>query len=98
MYTYEIHGFNYHYIINPEKGDTVSYGDAAYRVHDDGKGWLHIIVQKDGIRKKIGIDKVIECGIIPGSEADWVLNEWWKLYDFVTFTSFVAAELSWLKN
>lgn len=95
----EIYGFKYQYIFKPKKGDTVSYGNAVYRVHDDGRGWLHIIVQEKGIRKKISIDKVIESSTIYGSEADYVLNEWWRLYEnYETFQSFAAAEISWLDN
>lgn len=93
----EIHGFKYQYVINPKKGDTVSYGNGAYRVHDDGRGWLHIIVQGNNVRRKISIDKVKESATEPGSMADYVLNEWWRLYeDYDTFQSFVKAELAWL--
>ena len=43
-----VHGFDYHYLHNPQAGFTVSYGDKAFRIHDDGKGWLHIILQEKG--------------------------------------------------
>ncbi len=97
MDNFNINGFQYHYVINAKKGDTVSYGDGTYRVHDDGKGWLHIIIQKNNVRKKISIDKVKEAATEPGSKADYVLNEWWQLYDdYETFASFAAAEINWL--
>lgn len=93
----EIQGFKYHYVINPKKGDTVSYGNGAYRVHDDGRGWLHIIVQENNIRRKISINHVKQSSFQPGTEADYVFNEWWKMYDFKTYQSFMMAELKWVE-
>lgn len=96
MDNFNINGFQYHYVINAQKGDTVSYGDGTYRVHDDGKGWLHIIVQRNTVRKKVSLDTVAQASYMPGTEADYALNEWWRLYDFETYRSFALAELQWI--
>jgi hypothetical protein len=79
-----------------KKGFTVSYSNSNYRVQDDGKGYLHIIVFENGKRKKIGIDKL--SFFYPGTKADWVFNEWWKIYEWEEFESFANAELAWLND
>ena len=63
----DVFGFKYHYLHKPEPGFTVSYGDKAFRIHDDGKGWLHIIIQEKGSRKKIGLDRLRETTFEYGS-------------------------------
>jgi len=82
------------YIEGIIKGSTVSYGKTdvrKYKVQDDGKGYLHIIVFEDGKRKKIGIDKLHFFEY--GTEADWVFNEWWKIYpDYEVFKQFANNE------
>ena len=88
-----VHGFDYHYLHNPQAGFTVTYGDKAFRIHDDGKGWLHIILQEKGSRKKIGLDRLRETTFEYGSEEDWKINGWWQIYpDYELFRGFAEAE------
>lgn len=92
-----IPGFEYQYNAPLKKGDTVSYGNKPYRVQDDGNGWLHIIVQTNGSRKKIAVKELGTANFIYGSQADYVFNEWWKIYpDYYLFKQFASAEISWL--
>lgn len=84
------------YIESITKGDTVSYGNKHYRVQDDGRGFLHIIVIENNKRKKIGINKLSFFDF--GTEADYIFNEWWKIYpDYNLFQQFTNAEKAWLK-
>ena len=84
----------YQYKETIKKGNTVIYGNKPYRVQDDGKGFLHIIIFENGKRKKIGIDKMNLFEY--GTEADYIFNEWWMLYpDYITFQQFAAAEKAW---
>jgi hypothetical protein len=84
------------YFINVEKGFTVTYGKNDYRVQDDGKGYLHIIVFEGGKRKKIGIKSLQQFE--PGTEADYVFNGWFEMYeDYELFKSFADAERMWIK-
>lgn len=79
------------YITSIVKGSTVTYGNKLYRVQDDGRGYLHIIVFEQGKRKKIGIDKLLWFEY--GTMSDWVFNEWWKIYpDYKVFKSFADNE------
>lgn len=79
------------YIEQVQKGSTVSYGNKQYRVQDDGKGYLHIVVHENGRRKKIGIDNLPWWEY--GSKADWAFNEWWRLYpDYELFESFAITD------
>jgi hypothetical protein len=83
------------YNINISKGDTVTYGNKHYRVQDDGKGFLHIIVFEEGKRKKIAISNL--QFFEPGSMADYVFNGWFDIYDqYQLFHSYMLAELSWI--
>ena len=92
-----VHGFDYHYLHNPQAGFTVSYGDKAFRIHDDGKGWLHIILQEKGSRKKIGLDRLRETTFEYGSHEDWAMNGWWQIYpDYELFRGFAEAERNWI--
>lgn len=89
--------FEPQYIESIVKGITVMYGNKPYRVQDDGKGYLHIIVFEEGKRKKIGIDKLHFFEY--GTEADYVFNEWWKKYDsYNLFKQFADAEKEWNRN
>ena len=75
------------YIEQAKKGFTVSYGEKSYRIQDDGKGWLHIIVKG----KKIDLKKVLLFDY--GSEADYVFNEWWMIYpEYEIFRTFAENE------
>lgn len=83
------------YIESVKKGTTVMYGNKPYRVQDDGRGYLHIIVFENGKRKKVGIDKLLFFEY--GTEPDYVFNQWWKIYNsFSMFQSFAAAEKAWI--
>ena len=85
------------YLIDVEKGFTVTYGNKPYRVQDDGRGWLHIIVYEDGKRKKVGVDKMPRFE--PGTEADWAINGWWRIYpDYELYRDFALAEVAWINN
>lgn len=71
-----IYNINPKYISNVKKGDSVTFGNGSYRVQED-KGWLHIVVKENGIRKKWGVaDILFEFG----SESDFVFNNWWTIY------------------
>lgn len=75
------------YIEQAQKGFTVSYGDRSYRIQDDGKGWLHIVVNK----KKVDLKKIHLFDY--GSEADWVFNQWYQIYpDYEQFRTFADNE------
>ena len=88
---------NPQYIESIQKGTTVMHGNKPYRVQNDGKGFLHIIVFQDGKRKKIGIDKLLFFEY--GTEADYIFNGWWKQYhDFKTFQAFAKSEIAWLNQ
>lgn len=83
------------YIKTIKKGHTVMYGNKPYRVQDDGRGYLHIIVFENRIRKKMGIDKLVFFEY--GTEADWVFNNWYKIYpDYQVFNQFSKSEKAWL--
>jgi len=85
--------FDTQYVHQIKKGSTVKYGNKDYRIQDDGKGYLHIIVNQDGKRKKIGTDKL---GLSePVTMADYVLNWWHTLYSFEDYCSYAAAEIAW---
>ena len=79
------------YFENIEKGFTVIYGKKPYRVQDDGKGFLHIIVHENGKREKIGIKKLKEKSFQIGSMADYVFNCWFELYDYEQYKSILAT-------
>lgn len=86
------------YFEDVKKVVTVSYGKKDYRVQDDGRGFLHIIVFEEGKRKKIGIEKLKQKSFEPGSMADYVFNGWFQIYDSEKmFSEFAKAEVSWLK-
>lgn len=79
------------YIESITKGSTVIYGNNPYRVQDDGKGFLHIIVF-EGRRKKIAI-KDVQIWFEYGSVQDWVFNQWWKVYPvYETFKQYAENE------
>lgn len=78
-----------------KKGSTVSYGNKDYRVQDDGKGFLHIIVIEEGKRKKISIASMEHHFFEPGSKADYIFNGWYKMYTEQEFYSFASAEIAW---
>lgn len=81
-----------------EKGSTVSYGNKPYRVQDD-RGYLHIIVIENNKRKKISIEAFNENFFEPGTTADYVFNEWWKIYESEEqYRQFTNAEISWLNH
>lgn len=86
------------YFIDVEKGFTVIYGNKPYRVQDDGRGYLHIIVFEDGKRKKLGIDKLASKRFEPGSHLDWIFNNWYQIYTWPEFQSFAKAEIAWIKQ
>ena len=87
------------YFINVEKGFTVSYGNSHYRVQDDGRGWLHIVVIENNKRRKIGIDELKRrFAFKPGTEADWIFNGWSVFYDYQLYMSFALAEVAWIEN
>ncbi len=84
------------YIENIKKGSTVIYGNKPYRVQDDGKGFLHIIIFEDGKRKKLPISKV-DVWFEFGSEPDWVFNGWWRIYpEYEVFKQFSSSERLWV--
>lgn len=93
-----IEGLNYQYLTNVEKGNTVTHGDKHYRVQDDGKGYhLHIIVQQNGSRKKVSIEQLRLKAFEPGSTADYIFNEWWKIYNNENqYRQFACAEIAWI--
>lgn len=79
------------YIESIQKGSTVIYGNKPYRIQDDGKGFLHIIIFENGKRKKISVDKLLFFEY--GSEADYVFNEWYKIYpSFEIFNQYATTE------
>lgn len=79
------------YIESIQKGSTVIYGNKPYRIQDDGKGFLHIIIFENGKRKKISVDKLLFFEY--GSEADYVFNEWYKIYpSFEIFNQYANTE------
>ena len=81
----------YQYIGNYKVGDSVQYCGKEYRLQED-KGWLFIYPTIDGKRKKIGLEK-LGCWFEYGTEADWVFNEWWKIYpDYEVFKQFANNE------
>lgn len=83
------------YYINVKKGDAVIYGNKYYRVQDDGKGFLHIIVFENGKRKKVAISSL--QFFEPGTMADYVFNGWFELYEsFELFRSYMTAEMGWI--
>lgn len=82
------------YISNVKKGDSVTFGNGSYRVQDD-KGWLHIVVKENGIRRKYGVDDLLPKY---GSEADYIFNGWWNVYpDYNVFRGYALSELAWIK-
>lgn len=84
------------YIESVQKGSTVMHGNKPYRVQDD-RGYLHIIVFENGKRKKIGIDKLLFFDY--GSEADYIFNEWYKIYpSYQLFNQFTLTEKFWLND
>lgn len=89
-----IHGLDYQYYHQIKKGDTVTLSCGTYRAQED-RGNLHIVAHINKQRKKITLKP--EMFFEPGSKGDWVINEWWKLYDdYETFRSFVSAEMIWI--
>ena len=79
-----------------QKGTTVMYGNRRYRVQDDGKGFLHIIVFEPK-RKKIAIEN-IQIWFEYGSEPDYIFNGWWKIYaNYNEFQEFANAERKWIE-
>ena len=86
------------YIQHLKKGITVRYGQSDYRIQDDGKGYLHIIIFENGKRRKVGLKELGNNLFEAGTEADYVFNEWYKHYSKAEFLSFAKAELNWLKN
>ena len=77
------------YIESIKKGDTVTYGDQRYRVQDDGKGWLHIVVNK----KKIALKEVLLFKY--GTLQDYIFNGWYEVYpNFEMFASFAQNDKS----
>jgi hypothetical protein len=81
------------YIHQIQKGSTVMHGNKHYRVQDDGRGYLHIIVQEQGKRKKIGIDKILFFE--PSTQTDYVFNGWFYIYTWEEYYSYCQAELNW---
>lgn len=82
------------YIDFIEKGFTVTYGKGdcrKYKVQDDGKGFLHIIVYENGKRKKVAL-KDVNMWFEYGSETDWIFNGWFQYYDYETFKQFALCE------
>lgn len=85
------------YIESIQKGSTVMYGNKPYRVQDDGKGYLHIIVFENFKRKKIAIKDVC-IWFDYGSEPDWVFNGWYNFYtDYNLFRQYALSEKAWIK-
>ena len=84
------------YVHQIKKGSTVTYGESSYRVQDDGRGFLHIVVKEKGERKKISIKQLLFCEV--GSIQDHVFNGWFDVYDsFEEYNSFATAEFEWVK-
>lgn len=84
------------YIENLKKGDTVIHGKNNYRVQDDGRGWLHIVIISENKRKKISIQDLPHFNY--GSYADYIFNEWWRIYpDYKIFNQFAESEIKWSK-
>jgi len=83
------------YLHQIKKGSTVTYGKSDYRVQNDGKGFLHIIVF-DPVRRKVAVNETNFAFFEPGTKGDWTFNEWWRLYEESEFISFASAELSWV--
>ena len=83
------------YIESITKGSTVMYGNKPYRVQDDGKGFLHIIVFEPN-RKKIAI-KDVDIWFDYGTTTDWIFNGWYKIYpDYNLFSQFAKSEKAWV--
>jgi len=83
------------YIHQIKKGVTVTYGQSSYRVQDDGKGFLHIVVKCNGERKKIGIKQLLFFD--PGSLQDYIFNGWFELYStYKEYCSYASAEANCL--
>jgi hypothetical protein len=81
------------YFVSIKKGDSVQFENKMYRVQDD-KGWLHVYPVVNGKRKKVDIKTLF---FEPGTEADWAINGWWRLYpEYDLYKSFMSAELSWI--
>jgi len=81
----------YQYIDNFKKGDTVMYGNKPYRVQDDGRGFLHIIVFEPK-RRKVAL-KDVQIWFEYGSHPDWIFNGWYKIYpDYEVFKQYADNE------
>lgn len=63
------------YLESIQKGDTVMYGNKPYRVQDDGRGFLHIVIFEEGKRRKLPIGKA-DVWFEFGSEPDWRPGRW----------------------
>lgn len=84
------------YLHQIKKGSTVTYGTGNYRVQDDGKGFLHIIIKENGDRKKLGIKQLLFFE--PGSFQDYVFNGWFEVYPtYQEYQSFASSELKCLE-
>lgn len=67
------------------------YGNKPYRIQDDGKGFLHIVVFESK-RKKIAL-KDIQIWFDYGSHPDWIFNGWYKIYpDYEVFKQYAENE------
>ena len=80
------------YIENIKEGDFVTVGKKRHKIIFSGRP--HIQYRENGNRVRRYLqDMLFEYGTM----ADYVFNEWWRVYpDFKTFESFAKAELSWL--
>lgn len=69
---------------------SVSFGNKRYRVQND-KNWLHIVVIENGKRRKVDLRHIL---FEYGSEADWIFNEWYKIYpEYEQFRTFAEHEI-----
>lgn len=82
------------YFINCKKGDSVQHWSGVFRVQED-KGWLYIYPTINDKRTKVDVK---QCFFEPGTEADWVFNDWWKFYELEEYLSFSKYELSCLNH
>jgi len=80
------------YIEQLRPGDRVQYMQKLHTVQEY-RGRLFIQYTESGERKRLYMEHHPDYLFEYGTEADWVFNEWWKIYpDFEIFISFAEHE------
>jgi hypothetical protein len=70
------------------KGTVVKYGNGEFRTQQEGNR-LYIVITEKGVRTKKTITK--DMFFEAGTMADYVFNEWFKIYTPEEFLSYDAA-------